>query len=51
MSDPMLFLSRMAETPILTSVLSFVRFVNFVVSLGEDLDEALGVDFGVLQRK
>ncbi len=27
----------MAETPILTSVLSFVRFVNFVVSLGEDL--------------
>jgi len=31
----------MAETPILTSVLSFVRFVNFVVSLGEDLGSGL----------
>ncbi len=30
-------IERMAETPILTSVLSFVRFVNFVVSRGEDL--------------
>ncbi len=34
----------MAETPILTSVLSFVRFVNFVVSLGEDLGAHLALD-------